>query len=294
MRDSTKILAEVKINNVPCSPLAQWASLLILGGYWVGQAWFPHHKSMLTTHSQLLVLHIFRNSLFLGWVAQVPFQGLRWGWPACSHLDPLFPLPEDSSENICFLPVLKNLSHQLLPQLFKDSHGDSGQLPQPSGVLSHQGPQTCAKCSLFTGSKNWSSSAVMSPLLQTFPQVSAVGRLEFLIATLTSKDEGKRRPQTFPCPLWWGLPFAAVCCLVAHYNQHQIQLQETSAFLIPPAFPDRVSMFLLGHLTLLSPPVCFLFMIELSQELSLGTIQVLLMYWRSPDLTYSATAQEQI
>lgn len=63
------------------------------------------------------------------------------------------------------------------------------------------------------------------------------------MAGLTSKDGGKRRPQPFPCPLSPGphpnqqqghispsLPFAAVCCLVALFIPHQIQLQESFGF----------------------------------------------------------------
>lgn len=118
------------------------------------------------------------------------------------------------------------------------------QLPELSWVCPYQGLQTnaCPICLTLS----WSSSTeVMSSLLQTSPQVSAVWRLGFVMASLTSKDGGKRRPQPFPfpCPSSPGphpsqqqghifprLPFAAVRCLVVFYIPHQIQLQESFGF----------------------------------------------------------------
>lgn len=75
------------------------------------------------------------------------------------------------------------------------------------------------------------------------------------------------------------ISFDTVCSLVALDILHQIQPQECFGF--PNlSWIFNVTRFLLDHLTLLSSP-CFLFMIELSQELPAPTIHILLMYWKA-------------
>lgn len=61
MGDSAKSFAEVKINNIHCSPIIHWASHLTVKGYWVDQAWSSLCKSMLANPNHFLVLSIFRN-----------------------------------------------------------------------------------------------------------------------------------------------------------------------------------------------------------------------------------------
>lgn len=69
---SVKHLTKTEIKNIHDSPLIHQGSHLITEYYQVGQAWLPHHKSMLTAHRHHLVLHclemVSRNiaaSLFL-------------------------------------------------------------------------------------------------------------------------------------------------------------------------------------------------------------------------------------
>lgn len=116
--------------------------------------------------------------------------------------------------------------------------------PAPSAILGV--PVNAHRClsKLFKCSLTWSSfTKVMSSLLQTCTQVSAVWRLGFLMANLPSKDGDKRRSQTFQHPLSPGLHpslqhghlfpnlhFAAVHCIVAPHIPHQIQLWENSGF----------------------------------------------------------------
>ena len=61
MGNSTESLTAVEINNIHSSPVIHQTSLLIIEGYYVGQAWFPLHKSTLTTPNHFCVLHIIGN-----------------------------------------------------------------------------------------------------------------------------------------------------------------------------------------------------------------------------------------
>lgn len=61
MGNSTESLTAVEINNIHSSPVIHQTSLLIIEGYYVGQAWFPLHKSTLTTPNHFRVLHIIGN-----------------------------------------------------------------------------------------------------------------------------------------------------------------------------------------------------------------------------------------
>lgn len=77
MEDSVQNLAEVKVDNVHCSPFIDPSSHAVVEDCQTGQAWFTLGKSMLTIPDYLLFfcIQIYKKTLwrvFLLWVTIVP------------------------------------------------------------------------------------------------------------------------------------------------------------------------------------------------------------------------------
>lgn len=128
--NSVKNLTKVKVNNIQHSSLIHLASQLIVEGYQVGKAWFPHCKSILTFPDRLLVLRLFENGLqdyLLHHLLRDWVQAYQAVVPLISSLALL-----EDRDDIYFLPVFRNISWSLQP--FKDSWvwrpSDISQLPQ--------------------------------------------------------------------------------------------------------------------------------------------------------------------
>lgn len=130
---STASLTIAEINNIHCSTLIHQVCHLITEGYWVGQAWFPLHKSLLSIPNHLLVLHLFGNSFqyyLLHHFLRDPDE------PVIPNIF-LLAFLEDRVESLFwFLLVLKNLSW--LPSPSKNNWewpgSDTSQFPQLSWV----------------------------------------------------------------------------------------------------------------------------------------------------------------
>lgn len=58
MEDSDKSHAEVKLDNIHCSPLTDPSSHAIVEDCQIGQAWFSLGESMLTVPNYLLFFHM--------------------------------------------------------------------------------------------------------------------------------------------------------------------------------------------------------------------------------------------
>ena len=63
MSDCVQSLAEVKVDNIHCSPFIYPASHAMVESYQIGQAWFPFGESMLTTRDNLLFLHLLDDDI---------------------------------------------------------------------------------------------------------------------------------------------------------------------------------------------------------------------------------------
>jgi len=136
MGDSVKSLAEVKVDNIHCSPLIYPASHAIVESYQIGQASFPLGESMLTTPDNLLFLHLLNDDLQNELPHHLSWDGGEADRPVISWVL-LLALFEGWSD-IGFSLVLGHLFCP--PEPFKDDgewlSNDICQLPQHSWVHS--------------------------------------------------------------------------------------------------------------------------------------------------------------
>jgi len=95
--DSVKSLAEVKVENIHCSPLIYPASHATIEGYQMAQASFPLGEFMLTTPHNLFFLHLLREDIQSELFHHLSRDGDETDWP----VDPrvlLLALYEDWSD----------------------------------------------------------------------------------------------------------------------------------------------------------------------------------------------------
>ena len=111
MGDSIKSLAEVKVDNIHCSPSIFSASDATIEGREVDQAQFPLGESMLTTPDDPLLFQLledgFQNKLF----HHLSRNRFEANWPVVSWI--LLTLFEDQSD-ISYPPVFR---HQCSAQI---------------------------------------------------------------------------------------------------------------------------------------------------------------------------------
>ncbi|PKU37366.1 zinc finger rna-binding hypothetical protein [Limosa lapponica baueri] len=141
MGDSVKSLAEVKVDDICCSPLIQPSSYNITEGYQIGQARFTLGKSMLTTSNNFLFFNMFGDDFQNKSLHYLPKDRGEANWPVVSWVLHLA-LFEDWSD-ICLPPVLSGARGPVAHTSTCTSRIDT--LPQqPASGVAYSHPTTVA------------------------------------------------------------------------------------------------------------------------------------------------------